>query len=99
MNEILLTVNKKKVTVLINQFYSYMRTAQGISPNSTYIEINEAKEALCRAQGMYKVLNSLELLNNMDMISEDIDRIALKVNDIYSDKRRNDYPKWRQPWR
>ncbi len=78
---------------------SYLMTlltyANDVAPHSTYVKVNKTKEALYEAKGMYRVLNSLELIREQSIIGEDIDRIEAKIQGIYEEKRRKEYPKWR----
>jgi hypothetical protein len=72
-----------------------LRVANDIRTDSTYVKVSKAKEALYEGKGMYRVLNSLRLLDEKSVIGEDIDRIETKINNIYEEKRRKEYPKWR----
>lgn len=93
--QIVIPVDKNASKAQISQLLMLLRLANDIHKNSTYVKVNKAKEALYEAKGMYRILRSLKILEESSLIGEDIDRIESKIQNIYEEKRRTDFPKWR----
>ena len=93
--QIVIPVDKAAAKAQISQLLMLLRSANDVHKNNSYVKINKAKEALYEAKGMYRILNSLKLLAESSLIGEDIDRIEAKIQIIYEEKRRNDFPKWK----
>jgi hypothetical protein len=86
----LLTVNKAAVQVQKSKLHSLMNLATKVTAKNTYAAIRVAENQLHEAKGMYAVLSNLDLLDDISVAKEDLDRIDSKIADILAEKRRSD---------
>lgn len=87
MNNILVTVDKKLVQEQINRLYGYLTSADAVTEDSTYAEINMAQNILFMARGAFSVLWGLKLLPNWMDLEDCINRIEAKHLEILERKR------------
>ncbi len=91
----MVAVNKQDVSAVIALMRNYMRTANDTHLDATYVKITKARGDLRRAQGIHEALQVLDLLPGNDRSGEDLSRIETKIEDIYEQKHRREYPRWR----
>ncbi len=93
--QIVTTVDKEQVSKAYSTMVSHLRIAKSIRPESTFVQIREAQAHLYKANGMFQVLENLDLLEKPEITSEEIDHIAQKIDGILAEKRRNDKFQWK----
>lgn len=93
--QIVMTIDKNAARAQISQLLMLLRSANDVHKDSTYVRVNKAKDTLYEAKGMHRVLSELKVLDEASLIGEDIERIEIKIQSIYEEKRRKEYPKWR----
>ena len=84
---IVVTVEKQAVMSQITKLYLYLDTANDVSEQSTFAEINSAQNVLFMAKGLYQVLWNFKLLSSWMEIEEDMNRIEQKHAYILEQKR------------
>lgn len=90
-----LTVDKATVSVLKDNLYKLIKSAQDISAQSTFEHLRLAKESLDIARGLFKALNELGLIDDLSITEEDLERVQRKHMHVLEDKRRSDRPRWK----
>ena len=86
--KVVVTVDKSAVVDLRYKLYSVLGTVKKVTAQSSYSAIKEAELMLHKAIGMYEVLSTLELIDNINVSYDDIVRMETKISDILSDKQR-----------
>ena len=84
---IVVTVEKQAVTNQIAKLHPYLNTANAVSEQSTFAEINYARNVLFMAKGLFQVLWNFKLLSSWMEIEEDMNRIEQKHAYILEQKR------------
>lgn len=88
MNNALITVDKQSVRVASNSLQEHLYSATKVTTESSWTELQEARRSLGIAQGMFNVLYELKLLHEWQIISENLIRIRLKLEDVTRNKQK-----------